>query len=356
MTIFDPKNSTARHGIEKCAILLGQSRAPIIVVNRVDLAGAAAAVALARQAGAVLDHTAETGLAPAQEQGTLGTVPGEAHVRADLVIIAGPVTDRLAEDTAFRRLASPSSSRTVIRIGNAEISEELFASAESFTLGGQGLSEQLGILSAIAQGRPVNLADNLAGEAKRFFAEKLSNAKYGVFVFAPDAIDPLAQFAMMSLANTLSAETRWTVLPLGRPRGQAELIRMSQALSGLPPPLSFAGVRPVHDRLVYRAPDLIRRGEADAILWVSACEEMLPDWIDDLPLAAVTARPDAIPSATTQISIGKPGIDHAGLSEDDVTGFVTADAQTSAVTKDSAAQILGAITDQLVASQTGAAA
>jgi hypothetical protein len=131
---------------------------------------------------------------------------------------------------------------------------------------------------------------------------------------------------------------------------------MSQALSGLPPPLSFAGVRPVHDRLVYRAPDLIRRGEADAILWVSACEEMLPDWIDDLPLAAVTARPDAIPSATTQISIGKPGIDHAGLSEDDVTGFVTADAQTSAVTKDSAAQILGAITDQLVASQTGAAA
>lgn len=356
MTIFNPNDPTTRRGIEQAAALLDQSRAPVVVINRVDLAGAAAAVTLARQAGAVLDHAAPTGLGPTQEQGTLGTVPGEAYLRADVVIIAGPVTDTLANDAAFRRLATPSPKRTVIRLGNTETAGGLFASAESFSLGGQELGEQLGVLNALAQDRPVNLYDGPAAEAKRFVEERLKRAKYGVFVFAPEAIDAHAQFAMMSLANVLSAETRWSVLPLGRPAGQAELIRMCQALTGLPPPLSFASVRPVHDQLVYHAPEVIKRGEADAILWVSACEQALPDWINSLPVAAITARPDAILTASAQLSIGKPGIDHAALLEDALTGFVAAHAQTSPVSKASAAQVIEAICEQLAASQNGAVA
>ncbi len=356
MTIFYPNDPTTRRGIEKAAALLGQSRAPVVVVNRVDLAGAAAAVTLARQAGVILDHAAPTGIGPTQEQGTLGTVPGEAYLRADVVIVAGPITDTLAHDAAFRRLATPSSKRTVIRLGNTETTGGLFASAESFSLGGQDLREQLGVLNALCQGRPVNLDDGSAAEAGRFVEERLNQAKYGVFVFAPDAIDAHAQFAMMSLANALSGETRWSVLPLGRPAGQAELIRMCQALTGLPPPLSLASVRPVHDQLLYRAPDVIKRGEADAIVWISACEQVLPDWINGVPLAAITARPDAILAASAQISIGKPGIDHAALSEDALTGFVTAHAQTSPVSKASAAQVIEAICEELAASQNGAVA
>ena len=356
MTIFNPNDPTTRRGIEKAAALLEQSRAPVVIVNRIDLAGAAAAVTLARQAGAVLDHVAPTGLGPSQEQGTLGTVPGEAFLRADLVIVAGPITDTLAHDAGFARLTAPSPTRTVVNLGSAETTGGLLSSAEDFRLDGMGLAEQLGVLYALAQGRPVSLDDRQAAEATRFIEQRMSQAKYGVFVFAPDAIDEHAQFMMMSLANVLSAETRWSVLPLGRPAGQAELIRMCQALTGLPPPLSFAGARPVHDPLLYRAADVIGRRETDAILWVSACEDVPPDWIGGAPLAAVTARADAILAASAQISIGKPGIDYPALSEGALTGVVTANAQTSPVSKASAAQVIEAIGQQFAASQNGAVA
>ncbi len=356
MTIFNSNDPTTRTGIEKAAALLEQSNAPLVVVNHVDLAGAAAAVTLAQQVGAMLDHASPTGLGPSQGQGTLGTVPGEAYLRADLVIVAGPISDILAKDVAFRRLATPNSSRTVVRLGNAETTGGQFSFAESFSLGGQELREQLGVLNALAQGRPVGLEPGSTAEAKRFVEERMSQAKYGVFVFAADAIDEHAQFAMMSLANLLSAETRWSVLALGGPAGQAGLIRMCQALTGLPPPLSFAGARPAHDPLLYRAPDVIERGEADAVLWLSACEKVLPDWINGVPLAAVTARPNAIPTARAQVTIGKPGIDHAALSEDALSGFITAHAQTSPVSKASAAQVIEAICEELAPGHNGAVA
>lgn len=354
MNSFNPNDPTTRSGIEKAAALLEQSRAPVVVVNRVDLAGAAAAIALAQKAGAVLDHAAPTGLGPSQEQGTLGTVPGEAYLRADLVIVAGPITDTLSQDAAFVRLTTPSPTRSVVRLGSAEATGGLLSSAENFRLDGLELVAQLGVLNALAQGRPVNLDDRQTLEATRFVEQRMTQAKYGVFVFAPDAIDAHAQFMMMALANVLSAETRWSVLPLGRPAGQAELIRMCQALTGLPPPLSFAGRRPVHDPLLYRAVDVIGRRETDAILWVSACEEVPPDWISGVPLAAVTARPDAILAASAQINIGQPGIDYPALTEGALTGVVTAHAQTSQVSKASAAQVIEAIAQQFAASQNGA--
>jgi formylmethanofuran dehydrogenase subunit B len=334
--------------------LLARSRAALIVTDKIDLAAAAAAVKLADLAGATLDHAQPTGLGPSQEQGTLGTAPGEAGLRADVVIVVGPVTEALKADPNFQRLTSEKPGRNVVALGS-EAGSGLAGNAEKLNFGERPLNEQLGILLALAQGKPVALGDD-GGSARDFVENRLQAAKYGVIVVAPDAVDPLSQFAAMSLCNILSAETRWTLLPLGRPEGQGELIRMCQALSGLPPPISFASAKPNYDPLIYRAPDFAGRGDCDAIVWISACEKALPQWVGQVPTAAITARPDAILADAAQVKIGRPGIDHDAMKEDEKTGFITVQAAASPSQLPSAAQVLEEIAGQLSAKITGAAA
>ncbi|MCH9807270.1 MAG: hypothetical protein K0U74_06025 [Alphaproteobacteria bacterium] len=332
-----------------------RSRAPLIVVDVIDLAGAAAAVELARLSRATLDHVAATGLGPSQEQGTLGTVPGEAALRADVVIVAGPITEALRADPGFGRLLAEKPGRSIVALGCCA-GRELGGNVEAFSIGKRPLHEQLGILLALSQGKPVALEGEEAGAAEKFVEERLKAAKYGVVVFAPDAIDPLSQFAAMSLCNILSAETRWSLLALGRRQGQGELIRMSQALTGLAPPISFAASKPEHDPLLHRAGEVARRGEADALVWISACDKPLADWVGKLPVAAITAQPDPILADAAAIRIGVPGVDYRAMCEDERIGFVTARAARTQSELPSAAQVLEAIAGQLTARSKGAAA
>ena len=288
-------------------------------------------------------------------------MPGEAALRADVVLIAGPVTAELKADPTYQRLTVAQPGRNVGALGG-EACRGVAGNIEKLDFGNRPLFEQFGILIAAAQGKPISLSEGEVRAAKAFIDMGLKPAKYGVIIIAADAIDPLSQFAAMSLCNILSAETRWTLLPLGRPQGQGELIRMCQALTGLPPPISFASIKPVHDPLLYRAPGVARRGEADAVVWISASEKVLPDWVGSMPCAAISAKPDAILADAAQVQIGRPGIDHAALKENEQTGFMTARAATTAAAAPasgglpSAAQVLKAIAVQLSAKTKGAAA
>lgn len=350
-----PRENLTR-GITQAAKMLADASAPLVVAGALDLASAAAAASLAQRCGATLDHACESGLAPQQEQGTLGTAPGEAAVRADLVVVCGPVTERLSKDTAFSRLRTAGAKSRLVAFG-IEAGDSLgHSGCEAVTLGQAGLAEQVGVLIALAQGKPVAL-DAACRDAANEFVQRLKQAKYGAFVFAPDVIGDMAQFALMSLSNTLSAETRWSVLPLGRPAGQGELIRMTQAVCGLPPPLSFAAARPRHDRLLFRAPVAIARRDADALVWLSAADEPPPEWLDGPPLIAISASSDALLKATVQIEVAAAVRDYEALVEEPSTGAITAQGATAPSNSlPRASDVIAAVEAEMVRTGTGAAA
>src|SRR5262245_29595905 len=91
---IDGKATTLKAAIAEAADLLSSSRFPLIAGLGTDIAGARAAIALARRIGAVIDHMHArpllTHLDVVRESGTLITTYGDAKARADRVLLVGP--------------------------------------------------------------------------------------------------------------------------------------------------------------------------------------------------------------------------------------------------------------------------
>src|SRR5262249_39853185 len=83
----------------EAARLLEQSRLPVIAGLGTAVAGVRAAVALARRAGAVIDHMHSDALLRdievMRDAGMMATTPSEARLRADVLLLVG----RLPADT-----------------------------------------------------------------------------------------------------------------------------------------------------------------------------------------------------------------------------------------------------------------
>ncbi len=80
--------------VAEAAKLLAASRQPLIAGLGTDVAGARAALALARQTGAVIDHMDSAALlrdiAAMRTAGLMLTTPGEAQLHADTLLLVGP--------------------------------------------------------------------------------------------------------------------------------------------------------------------------------------------------------------------------------------------------------------------------
>ena len=360
--MFSSASDKTQRGIEQSAALLSGAHSPLIVTGALDLAAAAAAVDLARASGAVLDHMAPSGLAPQQEQGTLATVFGEAFVRSDLILACGPLPAASTDGEGWRRLFTTSSGRggseRIVAFGEAAASA-LPNAAGRIQLQLSSLAEEIGVLTALSQGRPVAMGEPTRTTAEQLVS-RLKEAKYGVLVFAPEALDDMSQHALMTLANVLSAETRISLLPLSRPQGQSELLRMSQALTGLPAPIRFAGGRASHDPILFGARGVVERGDADVVVWVSCAEEAPPDWLNGQRLIVVSGRTASPKTATAHLTAAHTARDLGGLMENTATGMInwkSADARAAASSPArSAAQILRDLIEHLPERNAGAAA
>jgi formylmethanofuran dehydrogenase subunit B len=77
----------------EAARLLGASRLPVIAGLGTDIAGARAAVALARRLGGAIDHVHSGALIRdldvMREAGMMMTTPAEARVRGDVLLLVG---------------------------------------------------------------------------------------------------------------------------------------------------------------------------------------------------------------------------------------------------------------------------
>ncbi len=248
---IDGKEADLSAAVGAIAKALGSSRQPLIIIDAIDLAGAAAAVELARAAAGVLDHAEPTNVRLMQDQGWIGTTQGEAVLRADAVLLTGPLNPGLANDEAFRKLAERPG-RALYYIGPKATAPNI-QNLSVIDSGNAPAFETIGVLRALVAGRKVSADATLVG-----YAEKLKAAKYGIAAFSSGALDELTGMALAGLVEDLSVTTRWTALPLGTSAGQSELIRMSLALTRLPPPLSFAKAVAQHDPWLYGASNILK--------------------------------------------------------------------------------------------------
>lgn len=326
---------------------LNAAHNPLIVVDAMDLAGAAEAVELARSLGATIDHSAPDNVALLQEQGWLGTTPGEAVLRADAVLLVGPLPEHIATDEALRRLCDGNKQRTFRYIGGeappGAIANLVGKGLAGTDVGNISLTALIGTLRAYVAGHAFT-TDDATRTAVTALGDWLKAAQYGVAVFATGALSDLEGHALLGLLDDLSLKTRWNGLPLAIPAGQNELQRMSASLSGLPAPLALQGTRPNHDRWRHGARNMISRGECDCVLWLSSSDQAIPDWLSGFDnLFAVSADRDAVPGAKAQAEIGVAGVDYAAILEPAEIGAFAAITPPAPSNRSSAAGVIGAI-------------
>lgn len=345
---IDGKEADVQTAVGAIAKLLGTSRHPLFVIDAIDLAGAAAAVELARAAGGILDHAEPTNVRLMQDQGWIGTTQGEAILRADAVLLTGPLHPILVNDEAFRKLAEKPG-RTLYYVGTKSSAPNL-PNLTVIDTGNAPAFETIGLLRALVVGRKVTADDTV-----RAHAENLKTAKYGLAAFSSGALDEMTGFALAGLVEDLSVTTRWVALPLGTAPGQSELIRMSLALSRLPPPVSFAKSVAQHDPWLYGANHVVKRGENDVIVWIAASERPLPDWVSKSPrVAVVSSHRQPLRGAGIQIETGIAGVDHAAILEPPELGAFAALTPAKASGRLTAASVLRAITEDFTAKEARA--
>lgn len=338
---------------------LANARNPLIVVDAIDLAGAAEAVSLTRTAGGTIDHSSPENISLLQEHGWLGTTPGEAVLRADAVLLVGPLPEQIATDEALRRLCDSDKQRTFRYVGSeappnaiANLVGKGLAGAD---LGHISLAALVGAVRAHVTEHAFQTPDDASRAAIAALGDWMKNATYGVAVFATGALSDLEGHALLGLLDDLSLKTRWNGLALAVPAGQNELQRMSASLTGLPAPLAFEAEGPSHDRWRHSARAMIKRGECDTAVWISSSDNPLPEWLTGIPnLYAICARDAALTSVKAQAAIGVAGVDYAAILEPAEIGAFAAIAPPDISNRGSAACVIGAVRTALEAK--GAAA
>src|SRR5579862_3309459 len=90
---IDGKPASLEAAAAAAARLLAESGQPLIAGLGADIAGARAAISLAERLGGVLEHMHSAALLRdldcLRETGVMLTTPGEARVRADVVLLVG---------------------------------------------------------------------------------------------------------------------------------------------------------------------------------------------------------------------------------------------------------------------------
>ncbi len=329
--------------VAEAARILGASRCAVVSGMATDAAGAAAAVALARRIGGVIDH-AHSGpllrdLEVMRSAGWMVATPPEARARADLALLvgAGAAWPGVAAAPVLPRGAG--SARRVIRLGPGR--DAAIAGAEIIAASVAELPGLLGALRAIVAGRPVRLAAARL-RALSGLAEALKSARYGVVSWSTGTLDALAIEMLCGLIDDLNAHTRFAGLPVAAPGNAAGVAQTCGSLTGFPVRVGFGRGEAEHDPWRFDAARMIAASEADAALWIDAIAGSAPSW--NVPIVALTTPGTrfAAPPAVA-ITVGRPGVDHDAVLFDPALGTLVAREAAGAGDAPSAADALGRI-------------
>ena len=309
--------------IAAAAALLSASRSAVVAGLATDIAGAEAAIALARQIGGAFDHKHATAalrdLDAMRDGGWIVATAQQARALADLVLLVGPGLTRswrlFSEQMRLETppALAPDRARRVIRLcpGRESTPPALRgAGVQNIGLPPEDLPIVLGMLRACVGGRPLapgGRRTKLLSEC----AEALQAARYGVAVWSAAWLDPLAIEMLCGLIGDLNAKTRFAGLPLAAEDNAAGVMQAAGWLTGFPVRTGFGRQNPEHDPWRFDAVRMVESGEADAALWISAASAEAPAWRRQVPLVALVAEGTAFAAPPEVcINVGAPGVDH----------------------------------------------
>ncbi len=335
--------------IEAAASLLAKARAPVIAGLSADVAAIRAAYDLAGRIGASIDTAGAAStyaeLGALSRIGAMTTTPAEAVGRADVALVVGAapwqaqLLKRLAESKPSRGRAA-GADRAILSIGaNAGgTAVSLAWPAEG------GLLEGIAELRAYARG-------HLAGDTlPSQVAKRLAEARYAVLLYDPAEIGEIGVEMLQGLAMELSETTRCFTLPAGKAGQDRAVVPVSAWLTGQAPRSGFGRQVPEHDPWRFDAARQVAAGEADAVLWLASVPVERPDWLASVPSVSLVAEGEA-GTADVVIAVGQPGRDHGGVLWNEQRAALTYWPASAPSDRPSAAAVLGALKERLIAGQ-----
>jgi len=307
---IDGRPAELQAACAEAARLLDRSRLPLIAGLGTDIAGARAAIGLARRLGGVIDHMHSDALLRdldvMREAGVMVTTPGEARVRADVLLLAGPVApEALAPLRAGREIAE---GKKIVWLCPGRGARD----AQVLTIGRDpaALPAVLAALRATIAGRSIGPAP-VGAKALATAAAQLAAARFGTAVWSAATLDALAIEMLCGLVNDLNANTRFSGLPLPPRDNALGVLQACGWLTGLPPRTGFGRSIPEHDPWRFDGVRLVGSGEADCVLWISAYRAAPPPWRRAVPTIALTGEDARFHQPPrVHIAVGRPGIDH----------------------------------------------
>jgi formylmethanofuran dehydrogenase subunit B len=332
------KPATLETAIAEAAALLSASRQALIAGLGTDVAGARAAIALAERTGAVIDHMHSNALLRdldvIRSSGVMLTTPTETYVRADSLLLVGPMPEA-GETELLRRLfgelrTRPGQNSLERRIfwlcPGAEQAKRTLGAASATTVG-----KELKELPALAAALRARLAGRPTGEAPVApstldeILTSLKASRFGVAIWRPETLDELTIEMMCGLVNDLNATTRFSTLPLPSADNAIGVLQTCGWMTGMPMRTGFGRGYPEHDPWRFDGTRLVERGETDCVVWISAYRARAPVWHDSPPIIALTGREaDFRTPPRVHIEVGRPGIDHPAVDHQSLTGTLTA--------------------------------
>jgi formylmethanofuran dehydrogenase subunit B len=286
--------------------------------------------------------------------GIMLTTPGEARVRADVVLLVGDGLTEAWPSLTERLLALPArpegvdvKRRIVWLAPHADARISGFdGDIEIVTVGiGTTLAANLAALRAWVKGRPV-AQTQLPLSALDTLASIVKAARFGVAVWTAESLGALEIEMLHGLVRDLNDTTRFSTLPLPAPDNGAGVLAACGWMTGFPMRTGFGAGVPIHDPWRFDAERLVASGETDCVLWISALGAAPPAWrsaVNFIALCERTAQFAEEPNV--RIAVGRPGVDHDAVMHSPDTGALvaaTASARSGAPSVAQALERIGA--------------
>jgi formylmethanofuran dehydrogenase subunit B len=309
---IDGRSVQLQTACAEAARLLDASRLPVIAGLGTDIGGARAAISLARRLGAAIDHMHADvllrDLDVVRDAGMMMTTPTEARVRADVLLLAGPLP---ADAWPGLAIAAANSDRQIVWLCPGRARRDA-GGAKVQTVGRDAdvLPAIVAALRACVARRPVG-ALPVAAKALAAAAARLQSARFGVAVWSAAALDALTIEMLCGLVKDLNATTRFSGLPLPPGDNALGVMQACGWMTGFPPRTGFGRGIAEHDPWRFDAHRLVESGEADCVLWISAYRSAAPPWTRDLPTIALTGDGAGFRNRPhVHVAVGRPGVDH----------------------------------------------
>ena len=374
MSLKDPIGAEAAESIDGApvsldaaaagaALLLARSRQPLIAGLGADIDGARAAIALAERVGGVIEHRHSAALLRdldcLRETGIMLTTPGEARVRADVVLLVGDGLTEAWPSLTERLLAPPARpegvdvKRRIIwlapaigaRIGGFEGDIEIWRAERGATL-----AVNLAALRARVKNRPI-ANPRIARSALPLsvldsIATTIKAARFGVAVWTAESLGALEIEMLHGIVCDLNDTTRFSTLPLPAPDNGAGVLAACGWTTGFPMRTGFGAGVPTHDPWRFDAERLVASGETDCVLWISALGAVPPTWQRAVNLIALCERTTQFAEEpNVRITVGRTGVDHDAIMHSSDVGTLvaaTASARSGAPSVAEALERIGA--------------